>query len=184
MLFTTQSKTHLLFLKRICLRISRFDPFFSDSCINAYSRCTSLSWNTSANCCVGLSCVSVNQSYSWCFPTSSLPTTSLTTQSLTTGLADDVTRQDGKTGVYWGCCKPSCAWPDKAVVSNPPKTCAQDGITAVGSNTASVCDGGQSHMCTAQQPWNVSENLSYGYAGVHLVVSAFNLQTKHFSHLY
>lgn len=150
----------------------------SDSCINAYSRCASSPWNTTANCCSNLSCVPVNQSYSWC-----LPATSLTTQSLTTGLADDVTRQDGRTGVNWGCCKPSCAWPDKAAVSTPPKTCAQDGVTAVDSNTPSVCNYGQSHMCTDQQPWNVSENLSYGFVGVNIIVSTFNRQKKHFFRL-
>lgn len=71
----------------------------------------------------------------------------------------------GKTTRYWDCCKPSCSWPDKALVSEPVRQCAADGITPITDyNAKSACEGGSSYMCTDQRPWAVSETLSYGYA--------------------
>ena len=153
------------------------DFFVLDNCTVDYSQCGSFAWSGTANCCTaGSSCVYVNQSYSWCLPVTSSPSTALSTERLTTGLADDITRQDGKSGTYWGCCKPSCGWPYKAPVTNPAKTCYQDGVTGINVNTASVCNSGSSHMCTNQQPWNVSDRLSYAYGGVNILVSIFCLE--------
>ena len=75
------------------------------------------------------------------------------------------------SGSYWACCKPSCAWPGKAAVTKTVTSCAQDGITAVNENDMSACNGGSSYMCLDQQPWNVSETLSYGYVGANIIVS-------------
>jgi hypothetical protein len=45
--------------------------------------------------------------------------------------------------------QPSCSWPGKALVTNPVKTCAKDGVTAVNPNDKSGCDGG-SQSCLHQ----------------------------------
>ncbi|CAF1079720.1 unnamed protein product [Rotaria sp. Silwood1] len=77
----------------------------------------------------------------------------------------------GTTGVttrYWDCCKASCAWPGKAQVTNPVKTCSSDGVTAVDSNAQSGCDGGNAYMCNNQQPWSVNTTLAYGYAAANI----------------
>jgi len=71
----------------------------------------------------------------------------------------------GTTTRYWDCCKPSCSWPEKAKVSQPVQQCKIDGITPITDfNAKSGCEGGESFMCLNQQPWAVSEVLSYGYA--------------------
>ncbi len=72
---------------------------------------------------------------------------------------------------YWDCCKASCGWPGKALVTNPVRTCAQDGVTPVDANTQSGCTGGTAYMCNNQQPWNVSSTLAYGYAAAYISVS-------------
>lgn len=69
---------------------------------------------------------------------------------------------------YWDCCKPGAAWSGKASVSNPVNTCAANGVTVVGKDVRNACDSGSASgsafMCNNQQPWNVSSNVSYGYA--------------------
>ena len=52
----------------------------------------------------------------------------------------------------------------------PVHTCQADGVTVIDPNTASACDYGSSYMCVNQQPWNVSETLSYAYVGVSIAV--------------
>ncbi|KAI9497831.1 RlpA-like double-psi beta-barrel-protein domain-containing protein-containing protein, partial [Zychaea mexicana] len=71
---------------------------------------------------------------------------------------------DGSTTRYWDCCKASCSWPDKASVSSPVSVCAADGVTLADANEQSGCNGGGGYMCTDNQPWEVNENLSYGFA--------------------
>ncbi|ORX66085.1 hypothetical protein BCR32DRAFT_226002 [Anaeromyces robustus] len=74
-------------------------------------------------------------------------------------------KKKGNTTRYWDCCKPSCSWPEKALVSQPVQQCKKDGITPITNfNAKSGCEGGESFMCLNQQPWAVSEVLSYGYA--------------------
>ena len=76
----------------------------------------------------------------------------------------------GTTTRYWDCCKPSCAWPDKAPVSEPLGTCdIDDNPLADGGTTDSGCgDGGGAFMCSGQSPWAVDDNLAYGWAAVNI----------------
>jgi hypothetical protein len=79
--------------------------------------------------------------------------------------------QPGKTTRYWDCCKPSCAWTGKASYKDGhlPKTCLKDGHTAETNHLAkSGCEGGPAFMCANQQPWQVNEHLSYGFAAAHI----------------
>ncbi|KAF2770202.1 glycoside hydrolase [Teratosphaeria nubilosa] len=91
--------------------------------------------------------------------------------ALTTGLAS-LTHADvsgiGTTTRFWDCCKPSCAWPNKAPVSGPVKSCSKHDSPIIDANAASSCQGGEAHMCTDQSPWVVSDNLAYGFAAVHI----------------
>ncbi len=73
-------------------------------------------------------------------------------ESLTTVSYFNDSSQNATISTYSDCCKVSCGWPNKASVTSPPETCAQDGVTAINSNTQSVCDGGSSYICTDQQP--------------------------------
>ena len=100
--------------------------------------------------------------------------TSTTSGLITTDYNDN--RTTSMSGAYWGCCKPSCAWPGKIPGGGQARSCAKDGMTAVNPNNASVCDNGTAHMCTDQQPWNVSQTLSYGYAGANIIVSLFFIE--------
>ena len=74
----------------------------------------------------------------------------------------------GTTTRYWDCCKSSCGWPGKATLasgSNPVTSCDANDNPITNYNAASGCDsGGSAYMCTTQQPWAVSEDLSYGFA--------------------
>jgi len=75
--------------------------------------------------------------------------------------------QSGQTTRYWDCCKPSCAWSGKSPqVSHPVNTCHKDGTTVdTNTTTKSGCEsGGAAYMCANQQPWQVSDSESYGYA--------------------
>ena len=94
---------------------------------------------------------------------------------ITTGYHDN--RTISLSGAYWGCCKPSCAWPGKIPGGGSAKSCAKNGVTAVNPNDVSVCDSGTAHMCTNQQPWNVSSTLSYAFAGANVIVSLFFIET-------
>ena len=74
----------------------------------------------------------------------------------------------GKTTRYWDCCKASCSWTKKALVSAPVQTCAKDGVTPVVADTTSVCGGGglpgHSYMCNNNQPYAINSSLSFGFA--------------------
>ncbi|KAG4075111.1 hypothetical protein HA402_013513 [Bradysia odoriphaga] len=72
---------------------------------------------------------------------------------------------NGKSTRYWDCCKPSCGWNDKGPFVNkkPVTTCAADGVTPVGDNVQSACNGGSSYTCNNNQPWAVNSNLAYGF---------------------
>lgn len=66
---------------------------------------------------------------------------------------------------YWDCCKPSCSWPDKGDVDNPVRMCAAEtGATLDDANTPSVCDGGTAASCADNQPFDVSDGLTMGFA--------------------
>ncbi|KAF5103374.1 hypothetical protein D0Z03_000223 [Geotrichum reessii] len=69
----------------------------------------------------------------------------------------------GKTTRYWDCCKPSCSWSGKADVSSPVAACGADGKTISGVNDQSGCNGGNSYMCSNQQPFAINSTLAFGF---------------------
>jgi len=78
---------------------------------------------------------------------------------------------DAVTTRYWDCCKPSCAWKDKADVTRPVQTCTRNGLPITSTNFADVisgCNGGGSFSCDSQSPFIVSDKLSYGFAAAKL----------------
>jgi hypothetical protein len=77
------------------------------------------------------------------------------------------TRANGKTTRYWDCCKPSCSWNDKADVDRPVETCANDGLTVLGVNEQSGCNGGVAYTCNDNQPFVIND-VGYGFAAAHL----------------
>ncbi|KAL8866842.1 MAG: hypothetical protein Q9174_006046 [Haloplaca sp. 1 TL-2023] len=83
--------------------------------------------------------------------------------SIVTGVA---TSGSAKTTRYWDCCKPSCAWSDKAGIASPVKTCDIKDKPLSDANAKSGCEGGNSFMCSDQSPWAVNDNLAYGFAAV------------------
>ena len=66
----------------------------------------------------------------------------------------------GQTTRYWDCAKPSSAWAGKGPVSAPVKSCKADGVTPTSDSDADA------FICTNQQPFEVSENLSYGFGAI------------------
>lgn len=75
----------------------------------------------------------------------------------------------GTTTRYWDCCKPSCAWSGKALVTRPVETCLKDHTPIRDSrDLVSGCNGGPSFACTGQTAWVVSKNLSYGFAAARI----------------
>merc|ERR1719221_450336 len=66
---------------------------------------------------------------------------------------------------YWDCCKPSCSWPGKGSVNQSTLSCSADtGAVLSDPNVASVCDGGDAATCASNLPFQVSEDLSMGFA--------------------
>ncbi|KAL8396370.1 hypothetical protein RB596_009853 [Gaeumannomyces avenae] len=76
----------------------------------------------------------------------------------------------GMTTRYWDCCKPSCAWPDKARVSSPVATCNKNDLWPANPNPSesSACGGGTAYACSNNGPWAVNDNLAYGFAAAKL----------------
>lgn len=78
---------------------------------------------------------------------------------------------DGVTTRYWDCCKPSCAWGGKAIVTRPVETCDRNGAPQKGIdsiNGVSGCNGGNVFACDSHSPFVVSKNMSYGFAAAAL----------------
>ncbi|KAF1971410.1 family 45 glycosyl hydrolase [Bimuria novae-zelandiae CBS 107.79] len=76
----------------------------------------------------------------------------------------------GVTTRYWDCCKPSCAWPGKAQVSSPVRTCNKQDLwpQPFAPNAPSACGGGDAYTCSNNAPWAVNDNLAYGFAAAKL----------------
>jgi hypothetical protein len=83
----------------------------------------------------------------------------------------------GFTTRYWDCCKPSCGWSANAN-GKPTKTCGKDGMSTVGNDEQSACNGGGGYMCYWGAPWSLSDSLSYGFAAYNGVAcgTCFQLQ--------
>ena len=75
----------------------------------------------------------------------------------------------GQTTRYWDCCKPSCAWNGKADVSAPVAACKADGKTISGVNDQSGCVGGDSYMCSNQQPFAINSTLAFGFVAASMI---------------
>jgi hypothetical protein len=135
-----------------------------------YAQCGGVNWTGSTTCCSGSTCTSQNQYYSQCLPIPGSSTSSSSTAQASVTTTNNDGRQSGVTTRYWDCCKASCGWPGKAIFSNPVETCTINGITQIDVNAQSGCNGGPAYMCNNQQPWNVSDNLSYGYAAANILV--------------
>ncbi|KAJ0166483.1 putative endoglucanase type K [Colletotrichum tanaceti] len=70
----------------------------------------------------------------------------------------------GKSTRYWDCCKPSCAWQQKASVNRPVLTCDKNDLP-LDPDVKSGCEsGGSAYTCTNQAPWAVNELVSFGFA--------------------
>jgi hypothetical protein len=85
-------------------------------------------------------------------------------------LAQLVSGDTGLTTRYWDCCKPSCAWPEKAKVSEPIRTCNKQDLwpNPLDSNAASSCGNGEAYACSNNGPWAVNNDLAYGFAAAKL----------------
>jgi hypothetical protein len=75
----------------------------------------------------------------------------------------------GQTTRYWDCCKPSCSWNGKADVSSPVAACKADGKTISDVNDQSGCNGGNSYMCSNQQPFAVNSTLAFGFVAASMI---------------
>ncbi|KAL2259227.1 hypothetical protein VTK26DRAFT_7175 [Humicola hyalothermophila] len=75
---------------------------------------------------------------------------------------------NGQSTRYWDCCKPSCAWPEKAAVSQPVYACDANFQRISDPLVSSGCDGGQAFSCADHSPWALNDNLSYGFAATAL----------------
>nr|AWL24828.1 glycoside hydrolase 45 [Rhizophlyctis rosea] len=146
---------------------------------SAYGQCGGKGWTGDTTCPSDYVCVASGEYYSQCVlgtnggsngSGSGQATTTTTTTSnrpstttVTTTRPPSAATTPGNTTRYWDCCKPSCSWPGKGG-SGPAKSCAKDGVTALGSNTMNSCDGGSAYTCNSYQPIVVNDNLSYGFA--------------------
>ena len=141
------------------------------TCGAMYSQCGGIGWTGLITCCTGSNCTVSNQYYSQCLPTASPSSSSIAASSTVRSSTIPSGSAAGVTTRYWDCCKPSCAWPGKASVTQPVKTCAADGATAVDASLQSGCGGGRAYMCNNQQPWSVNSTLAYGYVAANIAVN-------------
>lgn len=77
-----------------------------------------------------------------------------------------------RTTRSWNCCKPSCAWPDVANVTNPVKSCDRTNTPLTDYTRTSSCDkplDGGAFTCASQHPWQIDDRTSYGFAALQLV---------------
>lgn len=84
------------------------------------------------------------------------------------------------TDTYWNCCKSACNWPytTNDTLSAPSKTCQEDDVTILDSNTILGCNNGSAYRCINRTPWSVSSNLSYGFAAVNIAVRTFFMHNE------
>ncbi|HEY3496251.1 MAG TPA: hypothetical protein VGK73_16240 [Polyangiaceae bacterium] len=65
---------------------------------------------------------------------------------------------------YWDCCKPACGWSANAG-GTPMKSCNQQNQTLGDNDARNACEsGGTAFMCWNGAPWQVGDQLSYGFA--------------------
>ncbi|CAF1614567.1 unnamed protein product [Didymodactylos carnosus] len=153
-------------------------PGIDAACSALYDQCGGNDWKGPKECCSNTKCIKQNEYYSQCLPGDGGASTTQATTNKPTGPTDS-SRANGKTTRYWDCCKASCGWAGKAMVSSPVQTCQANGVAAVGINEQSGCNGGNAYMCNNQQPWAVNDKLSYGFAAAYItgqkLLSTINL---------
>jgi len=139
----------------------------TDSCAKAHEACGGMNQNETSCCEAGYECVAINEWHHQCEPLGSpSPPSPSPPQSPSPSPSPDWITGTWTTG-YWDCCKPSCSWPGKGNVSSPTLSCdATTGEKLEDANVASVCGGGSAASCADNQPFQVSENLSMGFAAV------------------
>ena len=79
--------------------------------------------------------------------------------------------KSARTTRSWNCCKPSCSWQRVANVSNPVKVCDASNNMLADYEKPSSCDNptaGGAYACADEQPWQIDDALSYGFAAVSL----------------
>lgn len=166
----------------------------TDECQAMYHQCGGYGWTGATCCQEGSRCVDESEYYGQCLPypgvvngtgpvnnpsatgrwESNIPSSSSTSSvgPIGTGTNDHIHFKPvlgGKSGQaittrYWDCCKPSCAWANKALVSSPVNACMADGVTVAPQAEESGCASGGSWMCNAQQPFAINATLAYGWA--------------------
>ncbi|KAF9638174.1 putative glycoside hydrolase family 45 protein [Lasiodiplodia theobromae] len=90
------------------------------------------------------------------------------TWTILLGGASTAMAASGVTTRYWDCCKPSCAWSEKASVTSPVGTCDINDNPITDVDAKSSCDGGEAYYCSNQSPWAINDSLSYGFAAAKL----------------
>ncbi|KAF2789279.1 carbohydrate-binding module family 1 protein [Melanomma pulvis-pyrius CBS 109.77] len=86
--------------------------------------------------------------------------------------AHSAVKGTGSTTRGWSCCKNSCSWANKAPVNSPVISCdATDNLGLSPARRDGCESGGGSYACSDLSPWAVSNDLSYGYAGVNLAAT-------------
>lgn len=163
-------------------------------CSKVYGQCGGKDWKGPTCCEAGSHCVSSpgNPWYSQCLPGSGSsnsnnngkkPTRATTKPKHTTAASQKPKHTTGSNkssgysvipgGIsgtnaastqYWDCCKASCSWPGRGSVTAPVNSCAKNGVTLMGNNVLSACNGGTSYMCNNNQPWVVNDKLAYGFS--------------------
>jgi hypothetical protein len=65
---------------------------------------------------------------------------------------------------FWDCCKPHCAWKENVSGGPALNSCGGNNQSLGVTAEASSCDGGGAFTCWSLAPWEVAQNLSYGFA--------------------
>lgn len=76
----------------------------------------------------------------------------------------------GSSTRYWDCCKPSCAWGDKAnLLQGPVLTCDRNDNPLSDPDVKSGCEnGGSAYTCTNTAPWAVNNDVALGFAATNI----------------
>jgi hypothetical protein len=65
---------------------------------------------------------------------------------------------------YWDCCKPACGWSGNVRAGSPMTACDQQNQDLSSYDTKNACEsGGSAYMCWDGAPFQVGDNLSYGF---------------------
>ncbi|ORX45391.1 hypothetical protein BCR36DRAFT_333203 [Piromyces finnis] len=98
--------------------------------------------------------------------TSVLDSDANSTHGLFVSLPEVTKGETGRTTRYWDCCLASCAW--KENTGGPVvNACEIDGKTLIKNfdyTYGNVCAGGKGFMCNNNQPWEINEDIAFGFA--------------------